>query len=116
MDEIESLVLSLLEEFKIQHHSIASGNHRANNKSVDRAHKIFTELRLSQNVRELLPHLKTASAEVKASIAVYCLPVAEDKCLSILKEIRDNNDSILGLQAEYAVKNWENKQYFLWDD
>lgn len=116
MEETESLVMALLEEFKIQHHSMASGNYRANNKSVDRTHKIFTELRISQNVDKLLPHLKTSSPEVRASIAVYCLPIAEDECLGVLKDIRDNNDSLLGLQAKYAVRNWENKQYFLWDD
>ncbi|MDG1330778.1 MAG: hypothetical protein P8P74_00495 [Crocinitomicaceae bacterium] len=117
MEDVDLLVEALLEEFRIQYAATSKGHHRLNNKSVDRAHKIFTELRISNNVEKLLPFLKTGSPDLKANIAVYCLPIAEEECLSVLKDIRDSNsDSLLGVQAKYAIRNWIDKQYFLWDD
>lgn len=116
MRDIDFLIKSFLNEISIQHEAKLIGDYKVNNRSVVRGHKIFRKLRSAEKVEQLLPELNSKLPQIRSSVAVYCLPIAEEKCLEVLKEIRDNNYSIYSIGAEYAIKNWERKHYFLWDE
>lgn len=116
MDNIDKLICSFQQEIKVQHEATLEGDYKRNNLSVKVSHKIFKKLRKLDKVQELLPLLDSKHPEIRVSSAVYCLPIAEEKCLNTLEEIRDGNYKILSLGAEYAINNWLNKEYYLWEE
>lgn len=116
MDKVDVLISSFEKEIEIQHQATLEGDYKRNNRSVKKSHKIFLTLRKMDMVEKLLPLINSEAPEIRASGALYCLPIAEELCLNTLAEIRDGDYQILSLGAEYAIKNWDNKQYFLWDE
>ena len=116
MDNVESLISSFEKEIKIQHAAQLEGDYRRNNRSVKRSFKIFNKLRKTGMVENLLPLLKSEFPEIRVNAAVMCLPIAEELCLNTLIEVRDGDYQILCIGAEYAIRNWRNDEYYLWDD
>jgi hypothetical protein len=115
MNRIDELICSFEEEIRIQYKAKIDGDSKKNNQSVEKSHLIFKELRELNMVESLLPLLDSKYPEIRISSAFYCLPIAEKLCLYVLEEIRDGDYKILGLEAEYGIKNWLKKEYYLWE-
>ncbi|MFT6500139.1 MAG: hypothetical protein ACJASQ_000246 [Crocinitomicaceae bacterium] len=116
MDKVDMLISSFENEIEIQYQATLLGDYKRNNRSVKKSHRIFKTLRELEMVAKLLPLIDSKVPQIRANGALYCLPIAEELCLNTLKEIRDGDYQILSLGAEYTIKNWTNKQYYLWDD
>ncbi len=116
MENIHALLEVFQTEIRIQYAASLEGNYKLNNKSVDRSHRIFQKLRALGKAEALLALLDSPHPEVRVSAAVYCLPLAEHRCLLMLAEIKEGKYPLLSLGAEYSIKNWLNKEYYLWDD
>jgi hypothetical protein len=63
-----------------------------------------------------LPYLHSEDIGIRGAAAFALLSFKEDICRQVLEEIRDGDNGILSLTAEYTLREWNNgKLTFPWE-
>jgi hypothetical protein len=84
---------------------------RAYNKVSGEPYAVATELDRRGRLRELTPLLDHSFVTVRQKAARYCLPIAADKALAVLKAIDTKSLSKESMEASWTLSEWQRGKY-----
>jgi PP-loop superfamily ATP-utilizing enzyme len=108
---VDELISAYTEEVLAQDKAMDVNDYKTGNKHADISNRIYNELRSRGREAHLalLPLLEHKNARVRSYSAVALLEVAPEPGERVLEEIALHEKSIIGLGAEYALKEYRNR-------